>query len=96
MPSCVDTAAPGSAAVSSAAVPGWLDMVHTDAIENFWRLLKRGIKGSQSTPRPGTCTATLPRTPFAYTNRETDDLGLMRLVTAGTSGRHLTWDELTS
>jgi transposase-like protein len=70
-------------------------IVHTNGIENFWSLLKRSIKGTQIHVSPEHLQRYVTERMFTYNNRETDDLGRMRAVTAGTAGRRLTWDELT-
>jgi transposase-like protein len=69
--------------------------VHTNGIENFWSLLKRAIKGTQIHVSPEHLQRYVNERTFAYNNRSTDDLGRMRVVTAGANGRRLTWAELT-
>ncbi|MBA3423876.1 MAG: transposase [Rubrobacter sp.] len=45
--------------------------VHTNTVEGFWSLLKRGSVGSTIRYRPSTCKATLPGTPSATTTGKT-------------------------
>jgi transposase-like protein len=70
-------------------------IVHTNGIENFWSLLKRGIKGSQVNVSREHLHRYVTERMFAYNNRETDDLGRMRLAVAGVDGHRLTWAQLT-
>jgi len=69
--------------------------VHTNGIENYWSLLKRSIKGTQIHVSASHLQRYSDERTFAYNHRETDDLGRMHAVLAGTSGRRLTWATLT-
>ena len=69
--------------------------VHTNGIENFWSLLKRSIKGTQIHVSPTHLDRYATERTFAYNYRDADDLGRMRAAVAGTSGRRLTWAQLT-
>jgi transposase-like protein len=70
-------------------------MVHTNGIENYWSLLKRSLKGSQIHVSPAHLDRYVTERTFAYNNRDAGDLGRMRVATAGTAGRRLTWPQLT-
>jgi transposase-like protein len=69
--------------------------VHTNGIENYWSLLKRSIKGTQIHVSPDHLVRYVAERTFAYNHRDADDLGRMRAAVAGTSGRRLTWAQLT-
>jgi transposase-like protein len=70
--------------------------VHTNGIENFWALLKRALKGTQVHCDVEHLPRYVVERVFSYNNRETDDLGRMRLAMAGAPGRRLTWAALTA
>ncbi len=69
--------------------------VHTNGIENFWSLLKRGIKGTYVSVEPFHLFRYLDEQAFRYNERKGDDG--MRFVEAASSvfGRRLTYKELT-
>ncbi len=69
--------------------------VHTNGIENFWSLLKRGIKGTYVSVEPFDLFRYLDEQAFRYNERKGNDG--MRFVEAASSvfGRRLTYDELT-
>ncbi len=58
--------------------------VHTNGIENFWSLLKRGLKGTYVCPQPFHMFRYLDERAFTFNQRGLDDLGRMRAV-VGTS-----------
>jgi transposase-like protein len=74
--------------------------VHTNGIENFWSLLKRGINGTYVSIEPFHLFRYLDEQAFRYNNRETDrnpmkdadrfDVAVRQIV-----GRRLTYKELT-
>ena len=69
--------------------------VHTNGIENFWSLLKRGLKGTYVCASPWHLHRYVDERVFTFNNREAGDLGRMHLVMESVAGRRVTWDELT-
>jgi transposase-like protein len=70
-------------------------MVHTNGIENFWSLLKRGLKGTYVSVEPFHLFRYLDERAFAFNERGKRDLGRFMLVLGQAVGRRVTWDELT-
>jgi transposase-like protein len=70
-------------------------LVHTNGIENFWSLLKRGLKGTYVSVEPYHLFRYLDERAFAYNERERRDLGRFLLVLVQAVGRRVTWTELT-
>ena len=75
--------------------------VHTNGLENFWSLLKRGINGTYVSVEPFHLFRYLDEQAFRYNNRKGDsgepledadrfDLAVRQMV-----GKRLTWDRLT-
>lgn len=70
--------------------------VHTNGMENFWSLLKRGLKGTYVSVEPFHVFRYLDEQAFRYNNRigfgdkDRFDLAVRRIV-----GKRLTWDHLT-
>jgi len=71
--------------------------VHTNTLENFWCLLKRGIHGTYVSVEPFHLFRYLDEQSFRYNNRskELGDAGRFRLALAQIVGKQLTYDELT-
>jgi transposase-like protein len=69
--------------------------VHTNGIENFWSLLKRGLHGTYISVEPFHLFRYLDERMFTYNHREADDLGRFTTVLEMVSGRRVTWKELT-
>jgi ISXO2-like transposase domain/Transposase zinc-ribbon domain len=74
--------------------------VHTQGIENFWSLLKRGLKGTYVAVEPFHLDRYIAEQVFRYNNRATKDNPLNdadRFVLAASQivGKRLTYDELT-
>ncbi len=69
--------------------------VHTNGIENFWSLLKRGLKGTYVSVEPFHLFRYLDEQAFRYNERKGNDRD--RFVEALTSafGRRLTYKQLT-
>jgi len=65
--------------------------VYTNGIENYWSLLKRSLKGRQIHVSPDHLHRYVTDHTFAYNNHGTDDLGRMRLATAGANGAASPW-----
>jgi hypothetical protein len=70
--------------------------VHTNGLENFWSLLKRGIHGTYVSVEPFHLFRYLDEQAFRYNNRkglndsERFDIAVRRIF-----GKRLTWDQLT-
>ena len=73
------------------------DRVHTNGLENFWSLLKRGIKGTYVSVEPFHLQSYVDEQTFRYENRdnaEIGDPGRFRLALAQIVDKRLTYDEL--
>lgn len=68
---------------------------HTNTIENFWSLLKRGLKGTYVSVEPYHLFRYVDERAYAFNNREDTDLGRFAGVLSAVSGRRLTWLEVT-
>ena len=74
--------------------------VHTNGLENFWSLLKRGINGTYVSVEPFHLFRYLDEQSYRYNNRATNENPLNdadRFVLACSQivGKRLTWDSLT-
>lgn len=69
--------------------------VHTNFMENFWSLLKRGLKGTYISVQPYHLFRYLDERMFTFNQRELDDYGRFARVLTAIAGRRLTWAELT-
>ena len=74
--------------------------VHTNGIENFWSLLKRGLKGTYVAVEPFHLDRYVTEQVFRYNNRTTkdnplDDADRFTLAVSQISGKRLTYAELT-
>jgi len=74
--------------------------VHTQGIENFWSLVKRGLKGTYVAVEPFHLDRYLDEQVFRYNNRATKDNPLtdadrFALAVSQISGKRLTYAELT-
>lgn len=74
--------------------------VHTQGIENFWSLLKRGLKGTYVAVEPFHLDRYLDEQMFRYNNRATkdnplDDADRFVLAVSQIAGKRLTYAELT-
>ena len=69
--------------------------VHTNGIENFWSLLKRGLNGTYISVEPFHLFRYLDERMYAFNNRDATDLGRFAGVLSAVSGRRLTWLEVT-
>jgi transposase-like protein len=68
--------------------------VHTNGIENFWSLLKRGLNGTYVSVEPFHLFRYLDERVFTYNLRDLTDLGRFSAVLAAVSGQRLTYAEL--
>jgi transposase-like protein len=70
--------------------------VHTNSLENFWSLLKRGISGTYVSVEPFHLFRYLDEQMFRFNNRkDLDDKGRFDLTVSQLVGKRLTYAELT-
>ncbi len=70
--------------------------VHTNGLENFWSLLKRGISGTYVSVEPFHLSSYLDEQAFRYNNRKAlNDGGRFEKVVSCIGGKRLTLAELT-
>jgi hypothetical protein len=70
--------------------------VHTNGMENFWSLLKRGIGGTYVSVEPYHLFRYVDEQAFRFNNRkDLDDAGRFSLAVSQITGRKLTFAELT-
>jgi transposase-like protein len=68
---------------------------HTNTIENFWSLLKRGLHGTYVAVEPFHLFRYIDEQAFRYNNRKTDDATRFEMALSQAPGRRLTFTELT-
>jgi transposase-like protein len=70
--------------------------VHTNGLENFWCLLKRGISGTYVSVEPFHLFRYLDEQAYRYNNRkDMDDFGRFKLAASQIVGKRLTWNQVT-
>jgi transposase-like protein len=69
--------------------------VHTNYIENFWALLKRGLHGTYISVKPFHLFRYLDERMFTFNERDLTDLGRFTLTLEGVAGRRLTYAQVT-
>jgi len=70
--------------------------IHTNGLENYWSLLKRGISGTYVSVEPFHLFRYLDEQSFRYNNRKMlDDAGRFSLAVSQIVGKRLTFAELT-
>ncbi|MBA3426744.1 MAG: IS1595 family transposase [Rubrobacter sp.] len=69
--------------------------VHTNGLENFWSLLKRGIKGTYVSVEPYHLFRYLDEQAFRFNEREGEDKDRFAKTLGSVTGRRLTYAELT-
>ena len=69
--------------------------VHTNGMENFWSLLKRGLHGTYVSVEPFHLFRYLDERVFTFNLRDLDDYGRFTTVLRLAAGRRLTYAELT-
>lgn len=69
--------------------------IHTNGIENFWSLPKRGLKGTYISVEPFHLFRYLDEQAFRYNNRKTNDAGRFIDVMNGVTGKCVTYQKLT-
>ena len=70
------------------------DHVHTNGLENFWSLLKRGIKGTYVWVEPFHLFRYLDEQAFRFNERKDDDKGRFFKAIANFAGRRLMYSKL--
>jgi transposase-like protein len=70
--------------------------IHTQGIENFWSLLKRGLRGTYISVEPFHLDAYVKEQVFRYNNRkDADDFARFSTCLMGIVGKRLTYQALT-
>jgi transposase-like protein len=69
--------------------------VHTQGIENFWSLLKRGLSGTYVAVEPFHMDSYVDEQVFRYNNRKQSDSRRFEKVLSQVAGKRLTYAELT-
>jgi transposase-like protein len=69
--------------------------VHSNGIENFWALLKRGLHGTYVSVEPFHLFRYLDERVFTFNTRDLTDLGRFTAALGSVSARRLTYTELT-
>ena len=69
--------------------------VHTNTMENFWSLLKRGLHGTYISVEPFHLFRYLDERVFTFNMRELNDYGRFETVLRAVAGRRLTYAEVT-
>jgi transposase-like protein len=68
--------------------------IHTNGIENFWSLLKRGIKGTYVSVEPFHLFRYLDEQAFRFNERKGNDADRFIQTVKSVTGKRLTYDEL--
>ena len=68
---------------------------HTNGLENFWSLLKRGLKGTYVSVEPFHLFRYLDEQTYRFNNRRMNDAERFDLAVKGMVGKRLTFDQLT-
>ena len=69
--------------------------VHTNGMENFWSLLKRGLKGTYVSVEPFHLFRYLDEQVFRFNAKHGVDFDRFRAVLSNIVGRRLTYSEVT-
>ena len=70
--------------------------MHTNGMENFWALLKRGINGTYVSVEPYHLFRYVDEQAFRFNNRlDMNDADRFSAVVSQLAGKRLTWNELT-
>ncbi len=70
-------------------------LVHTNGIENFWSLLKRGLNGTYVSVEPFHLFRYIDEQAFRFNNRKLTDAQRFDIATRGMVGKRLTYAEVT-
>ena len=69
--------------------------IHTNGLENFWSLLKRGLSGTYVSVEPFHLFRYLDEQSFRYNNRKgMDDQARFATAMSNVAGKRLTYNEL--
>jgi len=69
--------------------------IHTNGIENFWSLLKRGLKGTYVSVEPFHLFRYIDEQVFRFNNRKVNDADRFHLAVSRIVGKRLTYAEVT-
>ena len=69
--------------------------VHTNTLENFWSLLKRGLSGTYVSVEPFHLFRYIDEQAFRFNNRKDSDSGRFRKLLKKVVGKRLTFAEVT-
>src|SRR5437867_3146561 len=69
--------------------------VHTNGLENFWSLLKRGINGTYVSVEPFHLFRYLDEQVFRFNNRKLTDSERFSIAVSGIIGKRIMYRELT-
>jgi transposase-like protein len=69
--------------------------VHTNGMENFWSLLKRGLHGTYISTEPFHLFRYIDEQAFRFNNRKMTDADRFDIAVKGIAGKRLTFDQLT-
>ncbi len=69
--------------------------VHTNTMENFWSLLKRGLRGTYISVEPFHLFRYLDEQVYRFNRRKANDFERFAWVLGAVAGRRLTWATLT-
>src|SRR5438477_345815 len=69
--------------------------IHTNGLENFWSLLKRGIGGTYVSVEPFHLFRYLDEQVYRFNNRKMTDGERFDLAVRQIVGKRVTWDQLT-
>jgi transposase-like protein len=69
--------------------------VHTNGLENFWSLLKRGISGTYVSVEPFHLFRYLDEQAFRFNNRKATDADRFNMALKGVVGKRVTFEQLT-
>lgn len=68
--------------------------VHTNGMENFWSLPKRGLNGTYVSVEPFRLFRYLDEQAFRFNNRKLTDGERFRAAVIGIVGKRVTWKEV--
>jgi transposase-like protein len=69
--------------------------VHTNGMENFWSLVKRGLHGTYISVEPFHLFRYLDEQVYRFNNRKVEDFDRFKMAASQIFGKRLTWDHLT-
>ena len=69
--------------------------IHTNGIENFWSLLKRGIDGTYVSVEPFHLFRYLDEQAFRYNNQKTNDADRFNMALLGILAKRVMYKQLT-